>query len=408
MTTRRGQQKSIASLIRNPTFLVSRKKLVMAGQRGKIAFMILSDPIHPLFFKEQRLRLTLLTIMVAAFFFGFADLIANRNFERLHIFLFNLCSGGFVVLYHTENTARPSIRSLAFLVLSLLYAIFAFLQIYLAAAVLSLALAALVESIRLQKFPFLPRDLFSFRTPVVDKFHHASILCLSLSLVIAAFVVVNNDALHWIANKNMTLNLFFLGYSFPLSLMSMSVMFSFTQEVNGKMQLLLTQVFFWFITLGVVVFFLFILADLPVAKFIIATALFLVVAMMLVFFLRYGRAVQQKHFLASGMFFLLGTGISGVAYIVLSRFPEAYQNYGRLLLNTHSYLALYGWSLSGLLVLIRWNDFPLRVNSLGAISLHWVALGVFAPLGKINLTMAAITILLYLIFLRQFFQRNSD
>ncbi len=369
--------------------------------------MILRDPIHPQFFKEQRIRFTLLAVMIAAFIFGFADLVSNRNFERLHIFLFNLCSGGFVILYHTENTARPSPRVLAFFLLSLLYAIFAFLQIYLPAAFLSLLLAVLVEKIRLQKFSFLPLDLFSTRTPVVDKFHHASILCLSISLLIASFVVVNNGILHWIANKNLTLNLFFLGYSFPLSLMAMSVMFSFIQEGSGKVFQGLSQVFFWFITLGVTIFFLFILLDLAVAKFIIATALFVVVAVMLIFFLRYGRAVQQKHFLASGMFFLLGTGVSGVAYIVLARFPEAYQSYGRLLLNAHGYLALYGWSLSGMLVLVRWNDFPLQVNSLGAISLHWIALGVFAPLAKGNLTMAFIAILLYLLFLGHFFQRDD-
>lgn len=368
--------------------------------------MILHDPIHPQFFKDQRLRFILLAVMVSAFIFGFADLVSNRNFERLHIFLFNLCSGGFVILYHTENTPRPSPRVLVFLVLSLLYALFAFLQIYLPAAGLSLVLAVLVESIRMKKFSFLPRDLLSTKTPVVDKFHHAAILCLSISLAIAAFVVVNNDILHWIANKNLTLNLFFLGYSFPLSLMAMSVMFSFIQEPAGKIHLILTNVFFWFITLGVVVFFLFILLNLPVAKFIIATSLFLVVAMMLIFFLKHGRPVQQKHFLASGMFFLLGTGVSGVAYIILADFPDIYQSHGRLLLNTHAYLALYGWSLSGMLVLIRWNDFPLRVNSCWAISLHWIAIGFFAPLGKTFLAMAVIAILLYLFFLGQFFRRD--
>lgn len=368
--------------------------------------MILNDPIHPQFFQENRLRLVLLAAMVSAFVFGYADLVANHNFERLHIFFFNLCSGGFVIVYHTENTARPSPRVLAFLALSLLYAVFAFLQLYLPAALLSLVLAVLVESIRLGKFPFLPLDLFATRTPVMDKFHHASILCLSISLAIAAFVVVNNDILHWIANKNLTLNLFFLGYSFPVSLMTMSVMFSFTQEVAGRLYRVLTHLFFWFITLGVISFFIFILMDLALAKFLIATALFAVVGVMLLFFLRHGRAVQQKHFLVSGMFFLLSTGVTGVAYIVLAHFPEAYRSYGRLLLTAHSYLALYGWSLSGMLVLIRWNDFPLQVNSLGAISLHWLALGLFAPLGKANLTLAIIATLLYLLFLGHFFRSD--
>jgi hypothetical protein len=368
--------------------------------------MILSDPIHPEFFKDRRLRLALLALMVSAFIFGFADLVSNRNFERLHIFFFNLCSGGFVILYHTENTALPSLRCMGFLVLSMIYAVFAFLEIYLPAAILSLVLAILVESVRLQKFPFLPTDLFSPRTPVVDKFHHAAILCLSSSLAVAAFVVANNDILHWIVNKNLTLNLFFLGYSFPLSLMSMSVMFSFIEDISSPLQKTLLDLFFWFVTLGVVVFFLFILLAMETAKFIIAFSLFIVVALILVFFLRHGRAVQQKHFLVSGMFFLLFTGISGVIYIVLAFFPAAYSAYGRLLLNGHSYIALHGWCLSGMLVLIRWNDFPLRVNSTWVIGLHWIALVLVAPLGKINLGMALLTIVLYLYFLSQFFQKD--
>jgi hypothetical protein len=368
--------------------------------------MILHEPVHPQFFKERRLRLTLLAVMIAAFIFGFADLISNRNFERLHIFLFNLCSGGFVVIYHTENTAQPSPRAYGFFVLSLLYAVFAFLEMYLPAAIVSVILAFVVESIRVQKFPFVPIDLISTRTPIVDKFHHAAILCLSIALVIAAFVVVNNDALHWIANKNLTLNLFFLGYSFPLSLLSMSVMFSFVEESAAPLPRMLLNFFFWFITLGVVIFFVFILKSMAVAKFAIATALFVVVALMLVFFLRYGRPVQQKHFLLSGMFFLLFTGITGVLYIILSHFPGHYATWGRLLLNSHSYLALYGWSLSGMLVLIRWNDFPLRVNSLRVIGIHWIALGIMAPLGKTSLTAALITISLYLYFLSLFFQRD--
>lgn len=382
------------------------KTIGLGGKAGYDISMIHNHPVHPQFFREYRLRLLLLSIMVAAFFFGFADQISNRNFERLHIFLFNLCSGGFVVLYHTENTAQPSPRTYGFLVLGLAYAIFAFYEIYLPAAVISVILAFLVESIRIQRFPFVPLDLFSARTPIIDKFHHASILCLSIALIIAAFVVVNNDALHWIANRNLTLNLFFLGYSFPLSLMSMSVMFSFVEKTESQSLQRVQHFFFWFITLGVVVFFIFILQEMAAAKFLIASALFAVVTLMLAFFLRYGKDVQQKHFLLSGMGFLVFTGVTGVLYIVLGQFPGPYLDWGRLLLNSHSYLALYGWSLSGLLVLIRWNDFPLRVNSRWVIALHWITLGILAPFGKTSLPAALLTIVLYLYFLSQFFQRN--
>ena len=57
------------------------------------------------FFLDKRLRAFILALILTAFLFGFADLVWDRNFERLHIFLFNLCAGGFIILYHTETKA---------------------------------------------------------------------------------------------------------------------------------------------------------------------------------------------------------------------------------------------------------------------------------------------------------------
>ena len=114
------------------------------------------SPVHPHFFLDKRLRAFILGLMVIAFLFGFADQVYDRNFERLHIFLFNLCSGGFIILYHTENTARPSPRCYLFLGLSLLYAVLAFLNLNSWAALLSLLLGILVESIRIRSRSSVP------------------------------------------------------------------------------------------------------------------------------------------------------------------------------------------------------------------------------------------------------------
>jgi len=370
-------------------------------------FMRIAEPINPLFFFDKRLRVFILALIVAAFFFGFADQVWDRNFERLHIFLFNLCAGGFIILYHTENGAKPSLSCFAFLFLSLCYALLAFLQYYTIAALLSFILGLLVESIRIRHFSLLPKELLSARVSVVDKFHHASILCLSLALFIATFVLLNSTALHWLPYKNLTLDVFFLGFSFPVSLITMSVMFSFIRRDINPILRFQKQGFFWTVNLGVIIFFLFIVFELPVAKFVIATFLFFAVVLIFSFFLLLGINVQQKHFLLSGMVFLVFTGITGVFYIVLGDFPAAYEKWGRLLLTCHAYLALYGWGLSGLLILIRWNDFPLKLNSWQIISIHWLVIGILAPLGKTNLVLAIISLIAFCLLLHMFFEEKD-
>ncbi len=47
----------------------------------------------------------------------------------------------------------------------------------------------------------------------------------------------------------------------------------------------------------------------------------------------------------------------------------------------HSFAALYGWNLSGLAVICRKDDFPIRLHSGYVIAVHWFTAIVFAPLG---------------------------
>jgi len=369
--------------------------------------MRIDQPINKQFFLDKRLRFSVLALMVIAFMFGFADQVWDKNFERLHIFLFNLCAGGFTILYHTENRAVPSFRCYLFLALSLIYALSAFFQIYWVAAAISFLLGLLVESIRIRAFSFLPLELFDSKISVVDKFHHASVLCLSLGLFIATFVLLNETLLHWLSYEHLSLNVFFLGYSFPVSLITMSVMFSFIRRDISPSLRYVKQAFFWTINLGVIIFFLFIIFEMQIAKFVISNILFLTVILIFSFFLLLGINMQQKHFLLSGMIFLVFTGISGVFYIELMNYPDLYAKWGRLLLTSHAYLSLYGWSLSGLLILIRWNDFPLTLNSWLIILFHWLVIGILAPLGKTNLIVAAAALISYCTFLHLYFAERS-
>jgi hypothetical protein len=58
-------------------------------------------------------------------------------------------------------------------------------------------------------------------------------------------------------------------------------------------------------------------------------------------------------------------------------------------------VSLYGWNLSGLFIILRWRDFPIRLNSAMVIALHWVIVLVLAPLGKYLLPVSVLAMLAY-------------
>jgi hypothetical protein len=47
----------------------------------------------------------------------------------------------------------------------------------------------------------------------------------------------------------------------------------------------------------------------------------------------------------------------------------------------HSFASLYGWNLSGLAVICRKDDFPIRLHSSYIIIVHWITAIILAPLG---------------------------
>ncbi|MCP3889367.1 MAG: hypothetical protein GY702_10910, partial [Desulfobulbaceae bacterium] len=79
---------------------------------------------------DKKLKITLWFIMIAALTCGFLHHLISptvMNFERLHIFLFNLVSGGTLLIYFTEDRKQLSGRGVAFLLLAIAFALCAFL-----------------------------------------------------------------------------------------------------------------------------------------------------------------------------------------------------------------------------------------------------------------------------------------
>jgi len=330
-----------------------------------------------------RLKIFFMALMTLALAFGFLNALypaEGYSFARLHIFLFNLCTGCTILLYFSEPYRNPSPRVLAFLFLTLTYAVSAFLEIYLPVVLVTPVLVAIVERIRIKRFSFFPWDFFSSRTPVSAKFHQAALLCLSMGLTIAGLVILNNEYYLVLNISKLNLNVFFLGFSFPLTLITMSLIFSIMEE-DGRQLLFRKNLAFWLINLGVITFFIFILAQLFIPQVLISLVLFGAVLLVFHMFAHMRRDLQQKRFLISGMGFLMITAITGVLYIMLEFSPGYRPESVKWILQLHAFTSLYGWNLCGLAIICRFYDFPIRLHSTMLIVLHWMTVLILAPLG---------------------------
>ena len=350
---------------------------------------------------RKRYRLLFLILMVMALGFGFLHLFVEgrSNFERLHIFLFNLTSGGTSILYYLEEKKRMSVKVRVFLLLSIGFAFLAWMELFFAASVCGLILAAIAESVRQKSFSFFPWEFFQGGYTTARRFAHASILCLVLGLVTSVFVIANNAWFHLFTLENLTIDTFFLGFSFPVSLITMSVMFSLIPDLKRPAMKGAGIFAFWAVNLGVIVFFLFILAGKLWPQVAVTLILFFTVVLIFALFVKYVHGLQQKSFLISGMLFLLYTSITGIAYILLEIVSDRYVQWGDILLRLHAVAALYGWNLSGLAVIYRRFDFPIRLNSTQLISGHWILVCLCVPLGDNYPAMAVVGTLGYGVFL---------
>jgi hypothetical protein len=356
-------------------------------------------------------RALLLLLMSLALFLGFLNLFFPEptpyDFNRLHIFLFNLCAGGSIILHFTEGGERISKKVILFLILAVTYAVFAFLKIYIPVLIITVILCIIVETTRTRRFSLFPSAFFSRHTPVSEKFHQASLLCLSMGLLISGLVILNNEYFHLVTLQKLQLDTFFLGFSFPLSLITMSLIFSLMDDKDALV-LFLKNLSFWNVNLGVIFFFLFIIFQRLTPQVVVTLILFLTVIMIFYMFITLGKELQQKAFLISGISFLMYTAVTGILYILFELMPGYSPEKMKWLLRLHSFASLYGWNLCGLAIICRYNDFPLGLHSKNIILLHWITVILLAPLGSYFRFFAVCTTLCYIFILYAiFFTRGN-
>jgi len=352
--------------------------------------------------KQFLFRISLFGVMTAAFIFGYLDFYFQMNFERLHIFLFNLTSGGFTILYLTESRKTPSFKMILFFILSIGYAILAFMKLYIPAAAAAVILALIVESFRIKRFSFFPFIFFRKEYSASEKFHHASLLCLVLALLLSSFVILNDTYFKLFHFEKLTLDVFFLGFSFPVSLITMSIIFGIIEDNGNKLILTAEHFLFWFISAGVIIFFIFILFKFFAGEVFISSFLFLTVLIIFIIFFKFGKRMQQKYFLVSAIYFLMATAVTGILYIIIKQ--AVYDElYGKIILKMHAFYSLYGWNLTGMMVIIRWDDFPITLKTKKAIYYHWGVILILAPFAKFFPVLILPAIAAYTVFLAVFF-----
>lgn len=359
-------------------------------------------------------KLTIFFLIIIGFILGFAGLVfphqkdlliwtSSESFQiqRLHIFFFNLIAGGTVILWFTNKESKFSKHTWLYLIISFLFSISVFLNFYIIALILGIVLVFLVERVRIHHFGFFPFSFFNYNVPVERKFHLASLLCLSIGIILAELMILNNYYLQILSPDVLPLNYFYLGFSFPLSLIIFSIIYDLLGHKDDPILKMQKEVSFWFVNIGVIVFFIFIILKIVIGEIICASSLIIYIFFTLYLFLKNSNYFINKKFLISGMFFLILTSLTGLSMICLQFFhtdTSSYQFLNNLLLQMHGYLALYGWLLSGLIVIIRNLDIQQKYQSNKKILLHWFLLVIIVPIGIINLWFAILAIPIFILY----------
>ncbi|AEE14737.1 hypothetical protein Thena_1116 [Thermodesulfobium narugense DSM 14796] len=359
-------------------------------------------------------KLTIFSIISIGFILGFAgsifpnqkDLLiwassTSFQIQRLHIFFFNLIAGGTTILWFTKKEINFSKSTWLYLITSFIYALSAFLNLYTISLISGILLIVIVERVRIKYFGIFPNAFFDYKVSVGKKFHLASILCLSIGIFLAQLTILNNYFIKIISPDILPLNYFYLGFSFPLSLIIFSIIYNLIDSNSTTSLRLQKEVGFWLVNLGVIIFFVFIIFKIVIGELVCASILIIYIFFTFYLFIKNSQYLENKKFLLSGLLFLTITSITGVLMIYLQfSYPDtqSYQVLKSFLLQIHGYLALYGWSLSGLIVIIR----KLYVNNIFKnntnIIIHWFLLTLLVPFGIFNYWFALLAAFLFTVY----------
>ena len=349
-------------------------------------------------FRVKTLLCAVMTAGLAAGFFHHVRPSMGADFGRLHIFLFNLVAGGSSLLYFARGKNSPGPTVAAYFLVALAFSFFAFKGWHDLSVIACLGLFALVESVRIRRFTFFPFEFFRPEGDTALKFLHAALLCLSIGLLLCSLAILDHSRLHLFNSPKFGLETFFLGFSFPISLVSFYAIFRLVPKAEGPSETIAHNAAFWLLNLGVIIFFLFILAGSVWGQAFASFTLYFAVLLVFKILCQRGEKGQPRIILLSGLCFLLGAALTGIAYIIIEMAIGTGLS-DRFLMRFHAFLALYGWNLSGIIALARKDDFPINIRSPRIVAHHWLVVAVLAPLGYGNPLAAMLAVAFFALFL---------
>lgn len=321
---------------------------------------------------DRSIKLTLLPTITLAVLFGFLRtweaVPEGWSFQSAHIFLFNLTSGGTLLMTFLAGRKGLGSREAAFFLGGLVFSAGALTGLHYLCIVSALGMGVLAESLRWSRFSWFPFDFFS-QVEASRKFEQASLLCLSLGLFICAATLINNHYLEWVHFEKLDLHVFYLGFSFPVSLITFGWLFERVEQSGRPPARAASEFAFWSLNLGVIFFFVFIVFEVYPMQFLMALFLFSVVCLAIYLHLSRRSSDQVWALLMSALAFLTLGSLSGIFYVaVLWNFEKYSPGY---LLNLHSAANVFGWNLTWILMSVREKDFPLKVKTRTIIIVHW-------------------------------------
>lgn len=328
----------------------------------------------------KKIKLILLTTVSTAVFLGFFKTNTGFGFSILNVFLFNLTAGGTLLTVRLRGKDDLDAHGFLFWSIAVLFSIGAAAHLAAVCIAAALILGIMVENIRWRRFAWFPSDFFK-SVPASMKFEQASLLCLSCGLFICAATMANNEYLKLINYEKLGLHVFFLGFSFPISLILFSELFRRIENRWSRSSKLVMQICFWGLNLGVIFFFIFIILEIYFMQMAMALTLFSVTC--ITGYLSIFKTDRDDHreILTSALLFLAVGSITGIIYICLlwKGLAESIPNN---FLSYHSAATVFGWNFAWFLPTTRFNEFPLKIKTKYVIALHWIFV-LLIPLGRV-------------------------
>lgn len=336
-------------------------------------------------------RAALALVLCLSLLAGFAGPLFGPEWKQLvslHVFLYNLTVGGSLLLVFASGRDRPGLLEWSFLAGGGVFGAASAAHYYPLLVAAPVVLGALVEARRWRTFEWFPLDFF-LPVPASRKFRQAALLCLSLGLFICAATMANEAWFHWFHLPKLDLHVFYLGFSFPISLVTFSLIFA-RLEKRTVLPLWASEYCFWALNLGVISFFFFIIFELWAWQMLAALTLFSVV--LLVGWLHWRTRAPEPDWqlYSSALVFLTVGSLTGIAQILVSWFWPEHADLP--LLGVHSATTLFGWNLSGMAALIRGGDFSFRGFRF-LIPLQWLFVASF-PIGRYLPVVATASVLI--------------